>query len=178
MKSVCIDPGHGGADNGASYGHSREDDINLSIASLLKCLLELEKIEAWMVREKDIYVPLKERCAFANGLDVDLFVSIHCDAWHNETVQGISTHIHPSASAETESVADQIHMSLTAKFPQHVNRGLKQSDFYVLRNTKMPAVLIECEFISNPKMRQFLTSPDNQFAIAYAIMKGIVCQTI
>lgn len=176
IKSVCIDPGHGGIDNGAAWGHAEEDDINLAVAYLLRCLIQIDGTEVWMTRENDIYVPLEARCTFANGVGAGLFVSIHCDAWHNETTRGISTHIHTGAGVETEAIAKRIHTALMAAFPSHVNRGVKRSNFYVLnpRRTRMPAILVECEFISNPDMRRWLSEPEHQFAIAHAISGGII----
>jgi N-acetylmuramoyl-L-alanine amidase len=73
----------------------------------------------------------------------------------------------------TEGIASHVHQSLLNRFPGHTDRGVKLSNFYVLRHTKMPAILIECEFISNPEMRKFLHEPENQFAIANAIAGGI-----
>lgn len=168
-----IPVGHGGNDNGATRGFAEEDDINLSVSYLLRCLLQQEGFSVLMTREKDMSVDLQQRCVFANGINAHLFVSIHCDAWHNKTVKGISTHIYTRASAVSTDVARKIHQSLLGRFPDHANRGIKKSNFYVLRNTKMPAVLIECEFVSNPDMRKFLKEPENQFAIASSIMNGI-----
>jgi N-acetylmuramoyl-L-alanine amidase len=173
IKTICIDPGHGGLDNGAAYGYAEEDDINLSVAYLLRCALERDGHEIIMTREADMYVSLENRCALANTFGADIFISIHCDAWHKETTKGISTHMWRGANYITEGIATPIHRALLERFPTHVNRGLKLSDFCVLHHTKMPAVLVECEFISNPDMRKFLLEPENQFAIANAIAKGI-----
>lgn len=173
FKTICIDPGHGGIDNGAAYGYAEEDDINLSVAYLLRCALQTADHEVIVIRETDIFVSLENRCVLANSFGADLFVSIHCDAWHKETTRGISTHIWKGAGHATWGIGKNIHQALTDRFPDHANRGLKSSDFCVLHHTKMPAVLVECEFISNPKMRKFLTEPENQFAIALAIAKGI-----
>lgn len=173
MKSICIDPGHGGSDNGAAYGYAEEDDLNLSISFLLRCLLQQKGYEVRMTREKDINISLDHRVAFANTMEVDLFISVHCDAWHNETTKGISTHIYTDTGAKTEEVANSIHESLMDRFPDHTNRGVKRSDFCVLRRTRMPAVLIECEFVSNPDMRAWLREPETHFAIANAITTGV-----
>jgi N-acetylmuramoyl-L-alanine amidase len=173
IKSICIDPGHGGIDNGAAYGHAEEDDINLAVAFLLRCALQTAGYEVVMTREKDIYVPLDDRCAIANTINSDIFISIHCDAWHTETTQGISTHVFRGANHITWGLGQRIHAALTGRFPAHTDRGLTLSDFHVLRHTRMSAVLVECEFISNPEMRAFLTEPENQFAIAHAIARGI-----
>lgn len=69
--------------------------------------------------------------------------------------------------------ARDIQAELTQRFYDHVNRGVKSSNFYVLRKTRMPAVLVECEFLSNPKTRKFLREPENQLGLARAIAKGV-----
>jgi N-acetylmuramoyl-L-alanine amidase len=170
---IMIDPGHGGADNGAAYGYAEEDDIALIVAFLLRCELEKEGHKVLMTRERDVFVSLSDRCMMANQAGADLFVSVHCDAWHKETTSGISTHIYTGAGSITDGIARLIHIALTERFPDHNNRGVKLSNFCVLRNTIMPALLIECEFISNPETRKFLREPENQLAIARAITRGV-----
>jgi len=170
---IMIDPGHGGADNGASYGYVDEDDIALSVSFLLRCELEKRGHEVLMTRERDVFVSLDDRCRMANAAGVDLFISVHCDAWHKKTVSGISTHIYRGAAPVTDGIARMIHIALMDRFPDHVNRGVKLSGFHVLRNTMMPAVLVECEFLSNPKTWRFLREPENQYGLARAIAKGL-----
>lgn len=170
---IEIDPGHGGDDNGAAYGYMEEDDTNLSIAYLLRCELKQRGYEVYMTRERDMRVLLSERTATANNRSANLFVSIHCDAFHKETAQGMSVHIHPNCSKQSRKTAQSILTALVDKFPNHRNRGIRESDFYVLRMTKMPAVLIECEFLSNPETRRFLKEPENQLDLAKAIANGI-----
>lgn len=172
-KTICIDPGHGGIDNGAMYGYAEEDDTNLSIVYLLRCCLEKYGFEVFLTRDADVYITLQNRCEIANTIGADLFISIHCDAFHNETVKGISTHVYKYANDKTRSIANEVHEALIHRFPDHSNRGLKEAMFYVLKHTIMPAMLIECEFISNPDTRKFLHEPENQFAIANAIADAI-----
>lgn len=174
---IFLDPGHGGEDNGAAYGgkldYLEEDDTNLIVAFLLRTELKSAGHHVVLSREKDEFVSLSDRTADANAWHADIFVSIHCDAWHRETTRGISTHIHPDCSPDSRALAKCIHGALTAAFPTHANRGVKESNFHVLRTSKMPAVLIECEFITNPETRRFLREPENQLAIARAISRGV-----
>lgn len=174
FHKIIIDSGHGGDDNGAVWGHEEEDDINLSIAFLLRCELEKAFIDIELTRERDEAVSLSDRALRANILKADLFISIHCDAFHNTTAEGMSTHIYTNAGPETEIIAMGIQRSLIRHFPDHRNRGVRRSNFYVLRKTRMPAVLIECEFLSNPETRRFLKEPENQLGIAGAIAKGVI----
>lgn len=169
---VMLDPGHGGNDNGAAWGYAEEDDINLSISYLLRFILEKRGIKVYATRERDVFVSLAERCRMTNVIPANLFISIHCDAFHKETASGMSIHIHPNAGEATRKAAANIHRSLRRRFPQNKDRGIVESNFQVLRDTKMPAVLVECEFISNPETRKFLREPENQLALAYAIAEG------
>lgn len=179
MKSfkVFVDPGHGGSDNGAAWGerydYLEEDDLNLIIAFLLRYELLLSGFDVRMSRERDEPVTLGRRVALANYWGADVFVSIHADAFHNITAKGISTHIYTYGSQESLILATWIQTEITKKFMDHTNRGTKKSNFYVLHHTDMPAVLVECEFLSNPETRRFLKEPENQIALARAIGAGI-----
>jgi len=168
-----IDPGHGGSDNGASYGYADEDDIALSVSFLLRCELEKRGHEVLMTREQDIDVSLADRCRMANNAEVDLFVSVHCDAWHKTTVSGISTHVFRDAGRASVELASRVQSALVHRFPDHINRGVKPAGFYVLRRTEMPAILVECEFVSSPDTYRFLREPENQLALAQAIAEGV-----
>jgi len=174
VKTIMIDPGHGGdKDNGAVYGYTDEDDINLSIAYLLRYELQLQGYSVAMTRERDEEISLGKRVIFANEMKADLFVSIHCDAFHKNTAQGMTVHVSPNCSATSRDVANAISKSLHGKFPTHRDRGIKRSNFEVIRETDMPAVLIECEFLSNQETRRFLKEPENQLDLAKAIAQGI-----
>jgi len=171
-KLIVIDPGHGGDDNGAVWSYASEDDVNLIISFLLQCELEKAGYKVLLTRERDEKVLLRERVDFANKLLADLFISIHCDAFHNITVKGISTHVYLGSNISL-LIAESIQETLMLRFPDHVNRGVKLSNFHVLRYTVMPAVLVECEFLSNPESRRFLKEPENQRGIAQAIAAGV-----
>lgn len=173
IKIIVVDPGHGGDDNGASWGYAEEDDINLAVSFLLRCELEKAGYKVLMTREKDEQLTLNARVTLANTASADLFLSIHCDAFHQTTASGMSVHIYPHCSQKTHDLAFNIKRSMTKTFSDHKSRGVRFSKFYVLRHTRMPAVLVECEFLSNPETRKFLKEPENQLAIARAIAKGI-----
>lgn len=93
-KTIVIDPGHGGKDPGA-IGHGRlyEKDIVLDVALKLKKILSNDpNIEVFLTREKDVFIPLPERTAIANGRNADLFVSIHANASRRKKLKGIETY--------------------------------------------------------------------------------------
>lgn len=164
----------GGIDNGASYGFVDEDETNLSIGYMLDYELRLSGITTYMTREKDEYISLQQRALTANIKQADIFVSIHCDAFHNETSKGMSVHISENNSKKALLLAEFINNNLIIQFPDHQHRGIKKSNFYVLNKTTMPAVLIECEFLSNPETRGFLKKPENQRRLARTICTSII----
>ena len=174
---IFIDAGHGGDDNGAAWGEKydyvEEDDLNLIISFLLRYELLLAGHEVKMARETDAYVSLSDRCEMANIWRADVVISIHADAFHKVTVKGISTHVYTKCSSEALIFATWIHSKLIKNFIDHTDRGVKKSNFQILRDTNMPAVLIECEFLSNLLTRRFLKEPENQIKLARAIAEGI-----
>ena len=174
---ICIDPGHGGKDPGAvgRCGGQElcEHDIALQISLYLEQALLLDNYSTYMTRRIDRTLSLPARSQFANRFHVDLFVSIHCNAAYTESAEGIETWIHPSSSVGKKH-ADPIQKALIAEFPNHKNRGIKEANFHVLRETAMPAVLVETEFITQPEQAAFLLADENQRRIAWAIKEGIV----
>lgn len=173
MKKIIIDAGHGGRDPGASYDGSYESDINLSISNLLFLMLKTMGFCVDRSRVLNKNIPLKERVFIANQLNSDLFVSIHCDAFKDLSSSGMTCHVSTHASKASKMFAEKISESMSISFPKIRNRGTRKTNYYVLRHTKMPAVLIECGFLSNDEEREFLKRPENHFEIAAAITKGI-----
>ena len=173
---ICIDPGHGGKDPGAVGRCGDHDlyegDIALQIGLYLEQALLLWGHTTCLTRRVDRTLSLGARSQFANRYHADLFVSIHCNAAYAASVKGIETWIHPSSSVGRE-FAEPIQECLIAEFSNHKNRGIKEADFHVLRETAMPAVLVETEFITNPEQAAFLLADENQQRIALAIKEGI-----
>lgn len=180
---ICIDPGHGGADPGA-IGTApaaasepaltlKECDFTLDVALLLEEELARRGHSVLLTRRRDRSLQLATRAAHANRHAADLFISIHANAAANPAAEGIEV-FHFPGSAAGKSVADRIMRHLAAAFPDHVNRGVKSADFAVLRLTAMPAVLVECEFLTNPgRLRRFLACPGKRREIAGAIAAGV-----
>ena len=151
---ICLDPGHGGKDTGASFRDLNEKDITLDI-----CLACFERLQLFhwtiLTRSSDLCVSLTNRVQIANWWHADLFVSIHCNAdpdidelWMPEA-HGEEIWIYPG-SLTGRHVAEAIQSHVDSFFKEHRFRGIKESgNFYVLRETQMPAVLIETGFIDN-----------------------------
>ncbi|HPB09502.1 MAG TPA: N-acetylmuramoyl-L-alanine amidase [Candidatus Cloacimonadota bacterium] len=172
---VCLDAGHGGKDSGAVGQRPftrQEKDINLKIALLLEEELLAKGCRVLMTRRTDRTLSLLSRAEFANRYRADLFVSIHANASENEAAEGMEVFTFPG-SVKGQQIAQAVLRSMLATCPGHKDRGVKEANFAVLRLTAMPAVLVECEFLTNPKQLSFLMDPANQRAIATAIGGGI-----
>lgn len=173
-RFIAVDAGHGGTDTGAinSTVGVNEKTVTLAISQKLKTILENRGHRVRLTRSDDTFVELTRRAELANNAGVEIFVSIHCNSADNSTAVGIESYHHTN-SATGRVLATKIHEAMIAAFPSHTNRGVKSANFVVLRETQMPACLIETEFISNNQQAQFLKDPTNQQRIANAIADGI-----
>jgi N-acetylmuramoyl-L-alanine amidase len=173
-RFIAIDAGHGGTDTGAINQQVgiNEKTITLAIAQKLKKVLEDRGHSVRMTRSEDIFVELTRRAEIANTAGVEIFVSIHCNSAETATATGMESY-HYTDSAAGRVLATKVHETMIAAFPTHTNRGVKSANFVVLRETQMPACLVETEFISNNQQAQFLKDSANQQKIAVAIADGI-----
>lgn len=148
---VCIDAGHGGKDPGALNTDKKaptEAQYNLEIAQALNSELSALGIETIMTRSSDVFMELGERCNIANNADAELFVSIHHNSTSNATATGTEVWTHPSADKETKELASSVVSAIVKKLGVK-NRGTKTNNYKVLRDTDMPAILIETLFMSS-----------------------------
>lgn len=168
---IVIDPGHGGNDPGAVYGNLREADLTLRLARLIA-----ERVAPpatiILTRGENRDVSLNERVRIANRHNVDLFLSLHFNAGGG---RGFESYVHPSAPSLTRYYRQILHAAATGfLLPQGTrDRGGKEADFYVLRYTRMPAVLLECLFLDHPEDARCLTRVGFLEALATAIAQGI-----
>jgi N-acetylmuramoyl-L-alanine amidase len=173
--NICIDPGHGGRDSGAKIDQPfsyMEKKFNFDLSTKLKARLEQNGNMVFLTREDDVYVDLDERAFFANDADVDVFVSIHANAASNTSAQGMEVY-HFVGSNPSQQLANLTLQNMLYQCPGHINRGVKTANYTVLRMTLMPAILVECEFITNPQQATFLRDLNNQTQLANAIATGI-----
>lgn len=172
---IVLDPGHGGSDSGAVGNNLAEKTINYKQAMALYKLLEADpNIKVYMTRETDVYPTLEFRTTLANDIEADLFVSIHNNS-ASASIRGAETLYYPSTTdIRGKQVAQLIQNALVNKCGMQ-NRGIKaRSDLYVLRNTKMTAVLIETGFISNAADAALLNSSSFTDKWAEAIYQSIL----
>ncbi len=145
--TICVDPGHGGSDPGATGTYYTEKEANLDVALKVKWYLQrISSItQIGMTRESDVDVSLEERVNYANSNGFNRFMSIHHNAY-NGTVQGTETYCYTSGSANSFAWRDSTHPELVKAFG-YTDRGASTANYYVLRYTNMPAILGEVSFI-------------------------------
>lgn len=170
---VFINPGHGGKDPGAVGNGLREKDIVLKIAQKMVDQLKNYDVEVKMFRSDDTYYTLEQICNEANRWNADLFVSIHVNAGGGT---GFESYIYSGLSnnSTTAKYRQVIHEEIMKKIPNVRDRGKKKANFYVLGNTKMPAILTENLFIDNKTDATKLKSDAFLTDVATGHVNGIV----
>ena len=170
--TVVIDPGHGGRDPGAkSVLGYWEKSVNLEITHKLADYLRKAGINVVMTHEDDSFPELEERAALANRINADLFVSIHCNTISDSSHRGFIIFTARSASWTSKKTAHNIATALMeADVP---SKGVRNADYRVLVQTKCPAVLIECGFMTNYQEARLLSESWYQDKLARAIADGI-----
>lgn len=175
--SVGIDPGHGGHDPGALSHGLVEKEITLDIAQRVQSLLAAHDLTAFLTRTDDTALgtsqrqDLHARIQAVTGQGADVLVSIHVNSFHMPSVAGPRTYHHPG-SVEGRKLAARIQTELQ----RAVGRGSTEpvpNDFYITRNSAMPAVLVEVGFLTNPEEASRLASPAYRERLAQAIATGI-----
>ncbi|WP_067729472.1 N-acetylmuramoyl-L-alanine amidase [Oceanobacillus damuensis] len=148
---LYLDPGHGGADPGASGNGLKEKDVVLDIALRIRSILteKFERVSVKMSRSGDATKTLRKRKDEANYWGADFYLSIHCNAF-NSKADGYEDFIHNSLSEQSKAAKyqDILHEEIT-KMNRLRNRGKKKANLHVLRETTMPAFLSENGFIDN-----------------------------
>ena len=191
--TIFIDPGHGGVDPGSSYGGVHEKNLVMSVANKLRNSLLKQGYNVLMTRTGDYNVDFKtERSRMANVSNADLFVSLHFNATGMgvTNTSGIETywyqydpeyqpkinqamHNDPTRLAESKILAEKVQTSLI-KETGAANRGVRRETFAVLRETDIPAILVELGFMDNPTELQKIKQDAYHTRLAAALTKGIV----
>lgn len=180
-KLITLDAGHGGSDSGA-VGPSgfMEKEATLAIAKDLAAVLTNSGAKVIMTRNRDVdvYAPnasgaeeLQARVDIGNNAGADIFVSIHCNAFSSPSANGVETFYY-GGSYQGHKLATFIQNELIAQTGLR-NRGVSTANFYVLKHSYMPAVLIETAFITNYNEEALLKDPNWQMQEAQAIARGI-----
>lgn len=214
IRTIVIDPGHGGKDPGAIGSRGlTEKEVVLDVSHRLRTLIQKQlKKEVIMTRHEDVFIPLDERTLLANTKKADLFVSVHANSSPRRNTQGIEVYLLGRATDESaiataarenatshkdaldfqEVILNDLEREFTlneslefAHFTQNAfietlipkypteTLGVKRAPFFVLAHTKMPAILAEISFISNPMEEKRLRNPNYRQKVAEALFTGI-----
>ncbi|WP_242983048.1 cell wall-binding repeat-containing protein [Clostridium tertium] len=165
---VYLDPGHGGSDPGSSGNGIVEKDLNLKLALGVRDRLQNLGVKVIMSRDTDKFVALQDISGGANAANPDVFVSIHQNSYTTASPYGIETYYNKEMD---KPIANSLQNNLI-KNTNAYNRGVKFGDLHVVRETYMPASLVECGFLSNPDEANLLKSESYQNKIMDAIANG------
>ena len=170
MKRLVIDLGHGGHDPGAiGANKTHEADVVLEIGKELNELLKSYELEVKFTRLSDVYLSLSERARIANDFKADYFLSIHINSATDKSVRGVEVWQYSNKNDKLNKFSNGLCEDV-AKIFNVRNRGIKLSQkLSVLKNTNMPAALIEVDFISNVNAENDLNVSSNIKAVALAI---------
>ena len=170
QPTVVIDAGHGGFDRGGIPGQRiPEKEMTLDVAQRLKTVLTARGYNVIMTRDSDVFVPLPTRVAIANSYRNAIFVCIHFNSASRSGADGIETYFY---SRDSLPLASAIHYFVAGGAPS-ANRGVRRRGYYVLRKTRVPAVLVECGFLTNPTEGAYAQSVSYRQKLAEEIAAGI-----
>jgi len=217
IRTIVLDPGHGGNDPGALGGRSRvrEKDMTLGLARSVRDILREKGMRVVMTRESDTFIPLPKRARIANNSGADLFVSLHINASRSRSLKGFECYFLSNATDDnaraleaaenaTLKLGDEADARMSGQLERtlwdmelsenrresailagHIcesvkndidigNRGLRTARFYVLKFTRIPAVLVEAGYISNKYDEAKLKDPAFLSEVARAVAGGIM----
>ena len=168
--TVVIDAGHGGHDRGGIPGQRiAEKVMTLDVAQRLRNVLEASGYRVVMTRDSDVFVPLGTRVAIANSYRNAIFVCVHFNATKRMGASGIETYFY---SRDSLPLASAIHHFVVGGAPS-ASRGVRRRGYYVLRKTSIPAVLVECGFLTNPTEAAYAQTASYRQKLAEEIAAGV-----
>lgn len=196
VRTIVLDPGHGGYDKGATNRYGCEKDYTLDVARKLRPLLQAKGFKVLMTREGDYFVPLEVRANIANKAPDSIFVSIHFNATDRDpaatgfeiyslTPQGApstqddwmkANALNPQAGTAVDTHSMELSACIYHSVLGHIaefDRGIKRARFAVLRQTKVPAVLVEAGFLTERGESKLIANKDWRGKLAEAISIGI-----
>ncbi len=177
--TIVIDAGHGGTDRGAKahMPYCEEKKLCLQTARLVKQYLEQLGYHVIMTRTTDSFIPLPRRVEIANLSSSNIFVSVHFNSSKVPTAQGVEVFFFDSKEEKTRAVSSkklaEAVLGRVIRRTSANSRGVKKGNFYVIRETHMPAILVEGGFLTNPEERSLLKSREYQEKIARGIADGV-----
>lgn len=177
-KIVVIDPGHGGSDGGSSGNGLTEKTWTLETSKLIQKYLEGLGYTVIMTRTNDTFVGLSQRAIIANNSKAHIFISVHFNAFASVSAKGYEDFIYSylaNGDNVTPNLQNKIHSRTSAytKAQGIDNRGKKRADFAVIRETYMPAILLEAGFCTNPSDARAMAKNTFKDGFARAVVAGV-----
>ncbi len=188
-KIIVIDPGHGGIDAGATANGAVEKELNLSVSEYLRDYIESSGGLVYMTRIDDSNTAdpdrpkgitqkmsdLKNRKQSIEDCGADMFISIHMNKFAQSKYKGLQV-FYGESSKESRKLGEEIQKSVVEVIQDGNTRKAKSAEgrIYVLKENKIPSVLVECGFLSNAEEAENLKNPEYQRRLAWSIYLGIV----
>lgn len=169
-STVVIDAGHGGRDGGSVWNGLVEKKLCLDVAKRVEAGLKSRGIRTVMTRRTDTYVELDQRARLANRVPSSIFVSIHFNGSRKTLISGGEVYYR---SPRGRTLASAVSRTLKSRVSGG-SRGIFPGDFKVLRETRMPAILVECGYISNKREARRCADPAHRQKLADAIVSGLL----
>lgn len=177
---IVIDPGHGGDDFGThsnSKPRYQEKSLNLTTSMQLKGYLEQLGYQTIMTRKNDVFIELSKRAEFANEKKPTLFVSVHYNSAPSRDAEGVEVYYYQHDEnkkrvSDSKKLAQSVLKHVLGQ-TQAKSRGVKHGNFAVIRETQMPAILIEGGFLTNDEEMAKIKNPAYIKQLAWGIAKGI-----
>src|SRR5215212_3781000 len=196
IQTIVLDPGHGGFDKGAASTFGNEKTYTLEVARQLRPMLQAKGFKVVMTRENDVFIPLDVRARIANATKDSIFVSIHFNATgtnphatgfeifsltprgapstNDESLSLHFVNMQPGSPVEAQSfeLSAAVFHSMLGHI-QEFDRGIKRARFAVLRQTKVPSILVEGGFLSEVGDAKRIADPEWRKQLADSICTGI-----
>jgi N-acetylmuramoyl-L-alanine amidase len=189
VKKIVIDPGHGGIDSGCIMKNIHEKDITLDISKKVKSYLQQKGFDVVLTRygDESLYKyckagdtierrDLNARVNKINESNASIFVSIHVNSYYDPDINGSITFFFSEQCFQSKDLAKSIQRSLNNLIidgKKRMSHNSRAEEYYILKNTTIPGVLVETGFITNPKERVWLTTKAYRESIAKSIASGI-----
>ena len=180
-KTIYIDPGHGGKDSGTTYKNILEKDINLIMSKKIEKELTSKGATVYLTRETDKDLSsttvnrkrqdLTNRAKLINESNCDMYISIHLNYISNSKWQGLQI-FYNNKNKENELIATKI-TSYLKDYSSNIREPKKENIYYMYKQIKVPGILIELGFLSNPNDRYRLTKEEYQDKLAQNIADSI-----
>lgn len=178
LPVIVLDPGHGGSSVGCKikYPYSEEKRLSLCTAYLTKRYLERQGYKVILTRYTDVNLSLYDRVKKANRFNAEIFVSIHFNSCPTPKVHGIEIYYSDDENNKREEASKKLAVSVldsTLKHTGAASRGVRKKDFVVIRDTTMPAILVECGFLTNAEELDKLRQKPYLARMAKGIANGV-----